>query len=143
MQLCRGQIGIYLDLKEPLVPELIQIINKYDIERNIVWYIPASHMDLIKELKKLCYQCVPMPDPGGEKNIKEVERQVQPQVIASDMRNLSESFVKTAHTNNTKVFVDEDKGTKEEWEQIINWGTDGIQTNNPAALIDYLKNRKK
>ncbi|TSA37931.1 MAG: hypothetical protein D4R64_04625 [Porphyromonadaceae bacterium] len=142
MQLCRGQIGIYLDLKEPLVPELIQIINKYDIERNIVWYIPASHMDLIKELKKLCYQCVPMPDPGEEKNIKEVERQVQPRVIASDMRNLSESFVKTAHTNKSKVFVDEEKGTKEEWEQIINWGTDGIQTDNPAALIEFLRNRK-
>ncbi|MCK9404766.1 MAG: hypothetical protein M0Q26_15335 [Chitinophagaceae bacterium] len=143
LQLCRGQIGIYLDLKEPLVPELIQIINKYDMERNIIWYIPASHMDLIKELEKLCYKCLPMPDPGEEKNIKEVERQVQPRVIASDMRNLSESFVKTAHTNNAKVFVDEEKGTKEEWEQIINWGTDGIQTDNPAALIEFLKNRKK
>lgn len=143
LQLCRGQIGIYLDLKEPLVPELVQIIHKYDIERDIVWYIPASHMDLIKELKKLCYKCVTMPDPGPERNIHEVERQVHPSVIASDMSKLSESFVKTAHANNAKVFVDEKKGTKEEWEQIINWGTDGIQTDNPAALIEFLKNRKK
>jgi len=142
LQLCRGQIGIYLDLKEPLVSELIQIINKYDLERDIVWYIPASHMDLIKELKNLCYKCLPMPDPGPEINIQEVERQVHPRLIASDMSKLSESFVKTAHANKAKVFVDEKKGTKEEWEQIINWGTDGIQTDNPALLIEFLQNRK-
>lgn len=142
LQLCRGQIGIYLDLKEPLVTELIRIIHKYNMERDIVWYIPASHMDLIKELKNLCYKCFPMPDPGDEKNIREVVSQVHPQVIASDMSKLNESFVKTAHVDNVKVFVDEKKGTKEEWEQIINWGTDGIQTDNPAALIEFLIKRK-
>lgn len=83
-----------------------------------------------------------MPDPGEEKNIREVERQVYPQVIASDMSKLNESFVKTAHAHNAKVFVDEKKGTKEEWEQIINWGTDGIQTDNSAALIEFLRKRK-
>ncbi len=86
---------------------------------------------------------MPMPDPGPEKNIEEVERQVHPKVIASDMGELSESFVKTAHNNKVKVFVDEKKGTKEEWEQIISWGTDGIQTNDPAALIEFLKHRKE
>ena len=41
-----------------------------------------------------------------------------------------------------KVIVDEDQGTEEEWEKIIGWGTDGIQTDNPEKLIEYLKNRK-
>jgi hypothetical protein len=39
--------------------------------------------------------------------------------------------------------VDEKQGTPEEWEKIIKWGTDGIQTNNPEELIDYLKDKKK
>ena len=142
LQLCRGQIGIYLDLKEPLVPELLRIIHKYDMERNIIWYIPASRMEIIKQLKTLCYQCIPMPDPGPEKNIQEVVTQIHPRMLASDMGQLNESFVKTAHANNLKVFVDEEKGTPAEWEQIIQWGTDGIQTDNPAALIKFLKNRK-
>ena len=55
----------------------------------------------------------------------------------------TESFVKIAHVNHAKVFVDEKKGTPEEWEQILKWGTDGIQTDNPAALIEYLKKRNK
>ena len=82
------------------------------------------------------------PIRDREKNINEVEIQINPKVLASDMGNLSESFVKTAHANNAKVFVDEKKGTPEEWEQIINWGTDGIQTDNHAALIEFLKSRK-
>jgi glycerophosphoryl diester phosphodiesterase len=58
------------------------------------------------------------------------------------MGQLNENFVKTAHSNHAKVFVDEDKGTPAEWEQIIQWGTDGIQTDDPAALIKFLKGRK-
>ncbi len=142
LQLCRGQIGIYLDLKEPLVPELLQIIHIYDMERQIIWYIPASRMEIIKQLKSLCYECIPMPDPGPEKNILEVISQIHPQALASDMGQLNERFVKTAHVNKLKVFVDEEKGTPAEWEQIIQWGTEGIQTDDPEALIGYLKNRK-
>jgi glycerophosphoryl diester phosphodiesterase len=83
-----------------------------------------------------------MPDPGEEKSIKKVVSQVNIDVLATDMGNLSDSFVKTAHANNAKVFVDEKKGTEKEWEQIIEWGTDGIQTDKPEALIEFLKNRK-
>ena len=138
LQLCRGQIGVYLDLKEDLVTELLPIIKKYDMERDIIWYIPASRMEVIKKLKDLSYKCLPMPDPGPEKNIQDVVNQVYPRVIASDMGQLTESFVKSAHANHAKVFVDEKKRTPEEWEQIIGWGTDGIQTDNPQALLEYL-----
>jgi glycerophosphoryl diester phosphodiesterase len=142
LQLCRGQIGIYLDLKEPLINELVPVIRKYDMERDIVWYIPSGRMEEITLLKKLGYKCLPMPDPGPEKNIADVCSQVHPRVLASDMKQLSESFVKTAHENGAKVIVDEKQGTPEEWEQILKWGTDGIQTDNPEALIQFLKNRK-
>jgi glycerophosphoryl diester phosphodiesterase len=142
LQLCRGQIGIYLDLKEQLVNELVPIIRKYGMERDIVWYISANRMEEIKLLKKLGYKCVPMPDPGPEKNISEVCSEVHPRVLASDMGQLSQSYVAASHNFGAKVFVDEKQGTQEEWEKIIQWGTDGIQTNNPAALIEFLKGRK-
>ena len=142
LQLCRGQIGIYLDLKEPLVPELLQIIRKYDMERDIIWYLYPGSMDEIKQLQSLCYKCVAMPDPGPEKNIPELAEAAHPRILASDMRQLSQSFVKTAHAINAKVIVDEKQGTPAEWEKIIEWGTDGIQTDDPAALIDFLNKRK-
>jgi glycerophosphoryl diester phosphodiesterase len=83
-----------------------------------------------------------MPDPGPEKNIVKVEQLFRPRVFASDMGQLSEQFVKSAHAVKAKVFVDEKKGTPAEWGKMIQWGTDGIQTDDPAALIHFLNNRK-
>jgi glycerophosphoryl diester phosphodiesterase len=142
LQLCQGKIGIYLDLKEPLIKELLPIIRKYGMENDIIWYISGNRMEEIKLLKSLCVECIPMPDPGPEKNIVGICNQLHPRVLASDMGQLSESFVKTAHEFRAKVIVDEKKGTPEEWEQILNWGTDGIQTDSPEALLDFLKKRK-
>ena len=143
LQLCQGQIGIYLDLKEPLVPELVRMIKKYGMERDIVWYIPALFMDAIKEVKSSCKSCVPMPDPGPKENIVKVIEEVQPHVIATDMDHLCEAYVKIAHEYDTRVFVDEDKGEQTEWTQILDWGTDGIQTDKPEALIRFLSEREK
>lgn len=142
LKLCKGKIGIYLDLKEAHVKEQVSIIKKYNMEKDIIWYIPASHMDEIKEVKMLCKKCIPMPDPGPKENIAKVFEEVQPIVIATDMGELNGEYMKIAKTYNIKVIVDEDEGTEEEWEGIINWGTDGIQTDNPEKLIEYLRNRK-
>ena len=140
--MCRGQIGIYLDLKEDIVPELVEIIKRYEMERGIVWYIPASYMGAIQHVRSNCNKCIPMPDPGAAENIAEVARQVQPYVIATDMGELTMEYVKIAHQNNAKVFVDEDKGDEAEWAKILNWGTDGIQTDKPQALIRFLSKRE-
>ena len=142
LQLCRGQIGIYLDLKEPDVKAQIEIIKRYKMERDIIWYIPASHMDVIKEVKKYCYKCFPMPDPGPKENIAKIVEAVQPRVIATDMGELNEDYMKIAKGYNVKVFVDENEGTEEEWEKILSWGTEGIQTDNAENLIKYLTENK-
>lgn len=142
LQLCKGKTGIYLDLKEPLIKELVPIIRKYWMGSDIIWYISGSRIEEIKLLKNLCAECIPMPDPGPEKNIATVCNQVHPLVLATDMGQLTKSFVKKAHEFGAKVIVDEKKGTPEEWELILSWGTDGIQTDNPEALLNFLKKRK-
>jgi glycerophosphoryl diester phosphodiesterase len=38
-----------------------------------------------------------------------------------------------------KVFTDDDAGNIEEWKKILSWGTDGIQTDNPEKLIQFLE----
>lgn len=142
LQVCKGKIGIYLDLKEPLVEQLIPIIRKYDMENDIVWYISANRSEEIKLLQKLSPKSFAMPDPGPEKNIRPVCDLFHPQVLSSDMGQLNASFVTIAHENKARVFVDENKGTPEEWTQILNWGTDGIQTDDPERLLKFLKTRK-
>jgi glycerophosphoryl diester phosphodiesterase len=139
LQLCKGNIGIYLDLKDAPIPELMKIIRKYDMENDVIWYIPYQYLMDIEHIDQLFGNSFPMPDPGEEKNIKTIFEKIKTPVIATDMGELTLSFVETAHKYGAKVFVDEKEGTIVEWEKIIGWGTDGIQTDKPAELIAFLK----
>jgi glycerophosphoryl diester phosphodiesterase len=64
-------------------------------------------------------------------------------MLATDMGQLTEEFVQNSHALNAMVTVDEKEGTEAEWEQILQWKTDGIQTDRPEELIKFLNNRKK
>lgn len=141
LQLCKDHIGIYLDLKEADIKKQLQIIKDFEMEESIVWYIPAGHKKEIQELQKLCKDCFVMPDPGAEKNLIKVFDEFMPKVVATDMGHLTLDFVNTAHSNGVKVFVDDEKASEKEWRQIIDWGTEGIQTDQPEKLIKYLKSR--
>ena len=143
LELCRGRIGIYLDLKAAPVTQLVDIIKKYRMEKEIIWYISASDTNDIDELTTCCPDCLLMPDPGAEKNIKTVTSKVQPCILATDMDQLSEKFVATAHQCKTIVISDEKDGTEAEWRQMLEWKTDGIQSDDPGELISFLKSRKQ
>jgi len=142
LQLCKGKIGIYLDLKDAPIPALVGLIRKYGMERDIIWYISASRMKELSQLNEICPDCIPMPDPGSEKNMDSVLSQVKTTAIATDMDELTSSFVEKAHQHKVMVFTDEKEGTEEEWVRIIDWKTDGIQTDQPENLILFLKKRK-
>jgi glycerophosphoryl diester phosphodiesterase len=142
LELCKGKIGIYLDLKAAEVSKLVEIIKRYRMERDIIWYISASDTKDINELKTSCPDCLLMPDPGSGENIKNVVSSFNPCIIATDMDQLGEEFVKTAHRTNTMVISDEKEGTEAEWSQMLEWKTDGIQTDNPEKLISFLKSWK-
>lgn len=147
LKICHGKIGIYLDLKDADPSSLIEIIKKYNMEETIVWYIPAYFNKAIMEVKSSCPDCLVMPDPGPEKNIEKVITAYQPKVLASDMDQLSQSYVEKAHSKGALVFVDDDENDpnlwEKEWLKIMDRGTDGIQTDQPEALIKYIKSMKK
>ncbi len=138
LKLCKGKIGIYLDLKDAPVSELMTIIERYNMEKDVVWYFPASYIHRVNDINSLFANSFPMPDPGPARNINKVLSVVNTCVIASDMEELSKQFVETAHQNNAMVFVDEKSGTETEWTQILDWKTDGIQTDHPEKLISFL-----
>ncbi len=139
LQLCKNKIGIYLDLKDAPVPELMELIRKYNMENDVVWYIPYQYLSQIENVNKLFGNSFPMPDPQSEENIKAAVEKIKTPLIATDMGELSQSFVNEAHKYGARIFVDEKEGTPAEWAKIIGWGTEGIQTDKPAALIEFLK----
>jgi glycerophosphoryl diester phosphodiesterase len=143
LELCRGKIGIYLDLKSAPVDKLVEIIKKYGMERDVIWYISASDTKNLNEIKVICPECLLMPDPGAKNNIKAVKEKFNSCILATDMKQLSGEFVKTAHEINIKVISDDKEANKDEWKKMIEWKTDGIQTDKPEKLISFLKSAGK
>lgn len=143
LRLCKGKTGIYLDLKDAAIPELMAIISKYNMEHDILWYIPYQYFKQIGDPDLIFGNSFPMPDPQSETNLVPLLKMLKSPVIATDMDVLTQSFVNTVHQFGGKVFVDEKEGTQAEWAKIIGWGTDGIQTDKPGELIEFLKQNKK
>jgi glycerophosphoryl diester phosphodiesterase len=64
---------------------------------------------------------------------------VHPLVLATDIGELSKEYMAIARSLNVKVITDDKKGNLEEWKKILKMGIDGIQTDDPEKLIQYLK----
>lgn len=143
LKLSQGKIGIYLDLKDGDPQVLIPMLRKYKMAEKTVWYLSAGNRELIQSIQKQCAECLVMPDPGNEANISKVIDLFNPRVLATDMGVLSASFVAQAQQSKAMVFVDEKAGDQNEWAKILSFGTDGIQTDHPEALITYLQSLQK
>ena len=145
LQLCQGKIGIYLDLKDADPSGLIELIKKYNMEKQVVWCIWGSAHKTIMEIKHKCPNCIPMPDPGEEKNLEKVMVAYRPTVVASMMRYYTKSFGKFVHERGALVFVDDSEDDidqlKREWKKMLDWKVDGIQTDRPEELINYLNSK--
>ncbi len=135
LQLCKGKIGIYLDLKEADVAELFRMIEKYDMVKDVIWYCDPHEHAYVKQ-----HGGISMPDPGPEANLATILRDYEPKVVASVWRHFSPTFVDACHEAGAVVIVDESDPTC--WDEALAWGTDGIQTDHPEKFINYLKTRK-
>ncbi|MBC8184508.1 glycerophosphodiester phosphodiesterase family protein [candidate division KSB1 bacterium] len=138
LDLCKGKCGIYLDLKEVPVKPLIDKIKARGMERDVLWYADDHELEQVKEL---CPQCIIMPDPGAEENLSGLIQLFKPNVIAAVWKHYSKSFVDKCHQAGAIVIVDEDK--PDCWEDALKWGSDGIQTDYPEELIEFLKQISK
>lgn len=136
LEVCRGRIGIYLDLKQADVAKVAAIVQKYGMTGDVLWYAGGPYL---RQLRECCPDCIPMPDPGAERNLLRILAPPEPRVIASTWKHLTENFVKTCHEAGAILIVDDDG--PETWNAMLDWGVDGIQTDHVAALIELLRER--
>jgi glycerophosphoryl diester phosphodiesterase len=138
LQLCKGKIGIYLHLKDAPVELAVERVKQSGMARQILWYADAARLE---QIKRLCPECLIMPDPGAEANLTQIIERLHPRFVAAVWRNFSERFAQTCHQAGAIVIVDE--WGKSVWPKAVQWGADGIQTDSPAELIEYLESQDR
>jgi len=141
LELCKGKCGIYIDLKEPrILDEVAEAVHQLGMEKDVLWYAPIYFMKRLQRFQQRYPNAILMPDPIKEMNISSLIAKLHPQVIAASWDNYSKTFVDLCHQGGAVVIVDESDPSC--WKQALNWGSDGIQTDHPKQLIEYLKKRK-
>jgi glycerophosphoryl diester phosphodiesterase len=137
LEVCQGNCGIYLDLKDAAVAPVVEMLRKYGMAETTLWYASPARL---REMATTCPECVAMPDPLVPQRLDKIIEEFKPVVVAASWDALTEEFVKRCHQSGAKVIVDED--TPECWGTALDWGVDGIQTDDPAGLIAFLQARE-
>jgi len=136
LKLCKGRVGIYLDLKDASVEKLVSIVREWDMAGQVLWY---AGFDALQRLARLCPECILMPDPGPQENLPKIIECFRPSVIAAVWRYYSPAFAEKCHQAGAIVIVDE--SGPDCWQDALAWKSDGIQTDHPAELIALLELR--
>jgi len=108
------------------------------MERDVLWCISPEE---VESLRRACPDCVEMPDPDGEENLPRVLEEMRPRIVCPVWGDFSATYSKTCREAGVVVFVDERKPAPRWWKKALAWHADGIQTDDPAKLIEFLRQR--
>lgn len=138
LTLCKDRIGIYLDLKDAPVDALAERIQAHNMQHQVIWCVSPRR---VSEIRASCPDCIPMPDPDSEATLSQMLQETTPRIVAPVWSEFSATFSEPCHQAGALVFVDEATSDRANWQQALDWGADGIQTDDPEALIAFLRQR--
>lgn len=124
-------IGLYIDFKSGRAPQLAQLLEGRD--KTLVW---ANDLQQLAALPGANV----MPQAIDEASLHAVLTRFSPTHIAFDDHDFTPALVAVAKAAGAKVFVDRlrESDNPWKWEEAQQWGADGIQTDRPRELLQWL-----
>jgi glycerophosphoryl diester phosphodiesterase len=140
LDLARGKIGVYVDVKEASAKDLVTHIEEHGMSDHVVIYAGLS---LGKEIQKLNLKLMVMPEADSVQNAKHLIERLHPRVVAFDAGDFTPEIIRVVKEANAQVYVDRMGKTDAPagWQSAIDAGADGIQTDHPAELVQYLREK--
>lgn len=140
LKVCKGKINIYLDFKDAGVAETYKQIREAGMERQVVVYV--NSISQYKEWRKTAPAMPLILSVPKEVKTKDQLTFLLGQGSIEVLDNVYDKEMISA-ANDEGVAVWLDVQSKEEnpeiWNAALQKGIQGIQTDNPGALIAYLK----
>ena len=140
LDLARGKIGIYVDVKQASAKDLVTHIEEHGMADHVVIYAGLS---LSQEIQRLNPKLKVMPEAGSVENAKHLIEQLHPRVMAFDARDFKPEIIRVVKEANAQIYVDRlgPADNPASWQSAIDAGADGIQTDRPAELVKYLREK--
>jgi glycerophosphoryl diester phosphodiesterase len=137
----KGKIQIYLDWKNASPEAIFQILEKHGMVDQVVVY---GDLGELKKLQKLAPGIRVMPEAGTLDELKKEQRELKPVVVAFEQDDFKPEILAQALQEKEEIFLDRlwAQDTPELWQDAIDKGVRGIQTNRPAELLEFLRAKK-
>lgn len=140
LDLARGKIGVYVDVKNASAQDLVSHIDGHGMTDHVVIY---CGLNLAKQIQALNPRLKVMPESNTVEHANLLVEQLHPKVIAFGARDFTPDIIAVAKHANAEVYVDRMGTTDapEGWQSAIDAGADGIQTDRPGPLVEYLRRK--
>jgi glycerophosphoryl diester phosphodiesterase len=138
LDLARGKIGIYVDVKNASAADLVSHIDGHAMTDHVVIYCGAN---LCKQIVDLNRKLKVMPESASVEHVRMLIDLLHPKVIAFDAKDFTPPIIAIAKEAHAEIYVDRMGKTDapEGWQSAIDAGADGIQTDRPGPLVEYLR----
>jgi glycerophosphoryl diester phosphodiesterase len=137
LELARGRVGVYIDCKSIAPPDLVRVIDSKD---RVVIYGGAT---FLKEVAGLRPELKVMPEASNASHLASMIEEMRLKVAAFDAKDFLDPVIDVARKAHIDIYVDRLGAADNEaaWQDAIDRGATGIQTDHPAEVVAYLKSK--
>jgi glycerophosphoryl diester phosphodiesterase len=135
----KGRMKLYVDHKKAPPAEVLALIEKHGMLKDVVVYGSVS---TLREYKRLAPTIWIMPGhPRSIEAIENLAKDLKPETLDGSLKDWTAPEVEAAHKAGSQVWVDNlgaldnPAGIK----QAVEFGVDAIQTDDPAMVLGLLR----
>jgi glycerophosphoryl diester phosphodiesterase len=140
LNLAHGKIGVYVDCKDIAPADLVASLKKTDMLDKVVIYGGGR---FLKEVLALDPSLRAMPEAENAATLEKLAISLNLRVAAFDAGDFKDEVIAAARKANAQIYVDRlgAADDPQHWQDAIDRGAVGIQTNRPGELVQYLRER--
>jgi glycerophosphoryl diester phosphodiesterase len=140
LELARGKIGVYVDVKQVSAKDLVRHIEDHGMVDQVVIYSGR----ISKEIQDLNPGLKIMPESVSVAVAESLVSSLHPKVIAFGARDFTPDVIAVAKHASAQIYVDRmgDTDNPAGWQSAIDAGADGIQTDLPGELVKFLSEKR-
>lgn len=138
LELARGKIGVYVDSKDISAADLVSALDRHDMADHVVVY---GGFGLMQGLAALRPSIRLMPEARNADTARRLIDALHLRVMAFGAGDFEEGVIAVAKASKTEIYVDRlgPADNPQVWQDAIDRGAAGIQTDKPAELVQYLR----
>ncbi len=140
LSVAHGRINVYVDAKSISAEDLVAALDRHAMSANVVVYGGLAYL---KQVQKLRPVVKVMPESVSLEVVERMVVELKPQVIAFSRKDWQDPIIQAARRSGAGIFVDMlgPQDTPSAWQDAIDRGATGIQTDRVAELVAYLRER--